>query len=288
MDILQSSYCSSSESEEEEELVEPVPIVPQAVLDKYSISPNIAKYQPGSEMNFVRGRWNTFAFIEMRTSTQQRALLNKTIACVNEKARLLGVEFEPLHQSEMGSPQPLHVSLSSNVEFSTRKELDLFPKMLSIELMQKFPLHFDVQFEPALKLFDNYDKSALFLTLNVSDSVKRRYLSKLSTIIQESIDCCSLEDNTKQRQQWNFVNAHMSIGKTSKTEMTKSYLHDIHGNSDQAELGFTEKFRMLNDVIDTVHLKNSELDQFSFRCHGLKVTKERANIWVPFGNSTTV
>lgn len=304
MELLQQNYCSSDSDGDSdiERNVDgdsdsysgkckkqlPLPPVPSQVLDKFYVAPNVDKYSPTTEMSFTRGMWNNFVFIELRPNSEQRNSLNKLLTVFNEKLQLLEtpkpiVQFQPLHITQLGSPLPLHISLSSNIQFSTKKEADMFVKMLSVEILQKFPIKFTFKFKPELQIYDNFNHSALFLTLDVSHEIKTRYLSKLSSIVQESIDCVCVEEKSPELEQWSYRNAHMSIGKSANSYITEQYLMQKDMSDEEtAKKAYYQRVQELNDIVQSIPVDRATTQSFEFECRGIKVTKQRENIWIPF------
>ncbi|SCV04540.1 LAMI_0H16952g1_1 [Lachancea mirantina] len=285
MELLQSNYTnnsssSGSEDENSGETIrsEPLP-KPFEVFDKYQITPNVKKYITNAEMNFTKGRWTSFVFIEFRNNATQRAALDKLLPRINELLRPVDVEFKSLYTSELGSPQPLHISLSSNIEFSTSAELDRFSRMLTVELRQKLTKGFDVAFGPQLRVHANSDKTALFLTMECVDTVRCNQISLISSVVHEAVDYCAAEEpNSKNMGKLDPALAHMSVGIDTTSRATRN--STLRGGSWSDFFGL--KLTEVNTALASLYLDADFLRMFQFHCGGVKITKQRANIWVPF------
>ena len=313
MEQLKRSYSSEEEEEEEEEVAHRQDIddhknaklsqtLSSKILDKYGIPPNVDKYyccegDKNPAMNFTRGLWTTFVFIEMRPSQHQRSLLDATLRTISEKLDREfppGLAFAPLQRSELGSPVPLHVSLSANIEFSTAQELDTFTKMLQIEVLQKFPAGpFQVSFKPHLRVYDNIERNALFLALDVAENVKTDRIAPLAAIIDESLDFCRRGPdenigngpNASQSPAWSFQNAHMSIARSNDNNISRAYNSERYSSpaaSTAAFQRYKDKIFHVNKALKSITLDPELIQALDFQCLGIKATKQRANLWIPF------
>ncbi|SCV00078.1 LAME_0G07382g1_1 [Lachancea meyersii CBS 8951] len=277
MDLLKDQYPSDNETEDSEN--EPVlQHLPDQVLDKFHISPNIGKYTQ-NEMNSVArlsatraAKWTSFAFIEMRPTVQQRRTLDELTLKLATKLQRPGLEFQPLHISDLGSPLPLHVSLSANVEFSTAAEVDAFAQMLQIEVLQRIAGPFDVAFEPCLKMYENAERDALFLALDLEPELKNGPLFQLWQAVRESLDFCRRSEhdqddsNAVSTRTWGHDRSHMSLAKSfcAKASYSSTIVDE------------------LNTVLADTPVDPAILDTLKFQCRGIKLTKQRSNLWIPF------
>ncbi|CUS25150.1 LAQU0S28e00584g1_1 [Lachancea quebecensis] len=300
MNHLKDLYCS--EEEDDEQLDEGLSAgLPSEILDKYCISPNVEKYEYalGSDMrgaNFAIGKWSSFVFIETRPSRRQQslldAILHKASARLGHTSTMLAPVFNPLHVSELGSPLPLHVSLTANLDFGSARELDTFAKMLQIEVLQNFPAGpLDITFAPRLRVYDNIEHSSLFLALEVAAHVKSRSISRLCTLITESLDFCRSHEPSQRdaarSSAWSFENAHMSIARCDNSAITRKYAHQCHLSpafSAAALRSYRQELANLNQLLESMPLESELLDELKFQCSGIKLTKERANVWAPFAS----
>ncbi|SCU90131.1 LADA_0F02014g1_1 [Lachancea dasiensis] len=261
--------------------------LPDQILDKYHISPNIEKYS-GEDMNTIARGWTSFAFVEMRPSHRQRLQIDSLVHTVGLQLRSeIGLEFQPLHISELGSPLPLHVSLGPNFSFQTSQELNAFAQMLQVETWQKMNAPFEVGFEPILQIYDNVDRNALFLALDVSQSVKNSHIRRLWTAVQESLDFSRRSDEcAASRCAWTFERSHMSIARA----FLKPPSIKAAGGHTSAERTLDAQYRrtieQLNMLLANRPVDRSVLDSLRFQCSGIKLTKQRSNLWIPFGSDT--
>lgn len=292
----------SSEEEDDKQLDEGLSAgLPSEILDKYCISPNVGKYEYAREsdmrgVNFAVGRWSSFVFIETRPSPRQQALLDAVLQGANKRlghvSSMLAPAFNPLHVSELGSPLPLHVSLTANFDFGSVRELDNFAKMLQVEMLQNFPAGpLEVTFSPRLRVYDNIEHSSLFLALDVAAEVKSRSISRLCTLISESLDFCRSHEPMKRDAErssaWSFENAHLSIARCDNSVITRKYAHQCHLSPTAATAAlrsYRQELANLNRLLESMPLESEVLDELKFQCSGIKLTKERANIWVPFAS----
>ncbi|KAL3237710.1 phosphoric diester hydrolase RNJ42_00697 [Nakaseomyces bracarensis] len=252
MDLLQ-GYTSESDTEESEiETVDELPPVPDIVSDKYSIPPNTFNFTEDIEsMRFTspfkikdfkanKGKWSSFLFIEYKPSLTERKILTQAITDFNSvnlsrNPNLQG--FQPLHVSTMGIATPLHISLSRNILFDDASERDQFYHSLRQKLAQ-MP-QFLVQFEQNLKVLTAREKSTLYLTLDLKDSVKKQYIVPIMDAIEQSLRETRISDPKSYIFDPEF--AHMSIAdiksaqepaieeyqpKHSRTSRVTSYIFD--------------------------------------------------------------
>ncbi|SCU87031.1 LAFA_0E04280g1_1 [Lachancea sp. 'fantastica'] len=307
MEFLKDQYPSDNESKDKEsdDTVD-LPALPSALLDKFHVSPNIEKLtaqshelqvqqQPMNSLAKISttqaAKWTSFAFLEMRPTVQQRRILDK-LTCeiaAQLQQRRGGLYFQPLHMSDLGSPLPLHVSLSANLEFGTAAEVDAFEQMLRIEVFQRIPGPFQVDFEPFLKVYENAAKDALFLALGVRNEQKNGPLRQLWQAVHESLDFCRRTDpdedlkncsNSRVQQPlWGHERSHMSISKAFV--QTNSTKNGGVAPFPESELS-TNQTEELNRALMTIPVDPQLLENLSFQCTGVKVTKQRSNVWIPF------
>lgn len=228
MDLLQGYSSESdletreSESESQLELESELPPVPETIIDRYSIPPNTLNFTENIEsMRFTspfkikdfqasKGKWSSFLFLEYNPSLAERNNLLYNITKFNEEnlANVPGLQkFEPLHISSLGVAAPLHISLSRNILFDDATERDQFYHSLSKRVAPMS--QFLVQFEDRLKILTAREKSTLYLTLDLAQSVKEQCISPIMAAIEESL----VETRLKTPRSYLFDSqyAHMSI-----------------------------------------------------------------------------
>lgn len=172
----------SSDSESD---LETFPELPDAILDKYHLTPSI-------NMNRVTG-FNSFVYLELRLSKSQRMNLTRMLAhfqaqCGNSDIDVLKrIKFEPLHMSPLGSPEPLHVSLSRGLEFRDSIQRDQFQRCLSARLGSSCLNPIDIEFEPKFQILDSRLKDRVFLTLPVLSSQRSHWFKSVCQVLWESL-----------------------------------------------------------------------------------------------------
>lgn len=234
MDLIKTNYSSSdsdSDSDTDNELerqLHPAPSLPRlptAILHKYHIEPHRAKYTTNmsvsSKINPNVKNWCTFLYYEWRPNRIERNILAKMVSQFNERcdSNNIGVtkriHFEPLHLSSLGSPLPLHISLSQNIHFTRESDRNAFYVSLSKRIQQSenlFP--FTMKFQPIFSILPSFLKESLFLTLAVDPAIKRNEIGYTHSIIQESLKEIFPQKNQSEIESMscNPSMVHMSIG----------------------------------------------------------------------------
>ncbi|EDO19325.1 hypothetical protein Kpol_1036p71 [Vanderwaltozyma polyspora DSM 70294] len=215
MDTIAANYISSSDSEVDSEPEQKrakisdsteelnkeanlkLPTVPSTVLDKYYVSPNILKYTEemsnlvGIKTGFRTGQFRSFIFLEWRPTSLQRQQLVKSINQFNEnltKTKGSNFRFDPLFISSLGSPEPLHVSLSKSIVCESITQRNLFYRELKKELQS-------VQIQPFTLTFTNKplvltakQDSSMFLCLEVNRSHRTKILKPIQDAISSALE----------------------------------------------------------------------------------------------------
>ncbi|CEP63207.1 phosphoric diester hydrolase LALA0_S07e04874g [Lachancea lanzarotensis] len=306
MELLEDQYPSDNESEEEVTTYTRIdlPALPSALLDKFHVSPNIEKFtqqQPHRpQMNHLFTRvpattqgvkWTSFAFIEMRPTLQQRQILDKVTCQIAGQMQRHGLSFQPLHMSDLGSPLPLHVSLSGNLEFGSAAEVDAFEHMLRIEVLQQMAGPFQVDFEPSLKVYENVGRNALFLALGVKSEQKNGVLRQLWQAVHESFDFCRRNDpagdnsvsthesdiSSRSQQSSGHERSHVSIARAFSFQ---GPVFDPNASTSVRQID------ELNRVLEATPIDPTLLQALTFECTGIKITKQRSNVWIGFPENT--
>ncbi|GAV55126.1 hypothetical protein ZYGR_0AS04490 [Zygosaccharomyces rouxii] len=182
MDRLREDY-GSSDSESD---IETLPELPDAVLDKYHLTPSV-------NMNRTATGFNSFVYLEWRPSKLQRMHLTRLLVqfqaqCSSSSIDVLKrLKLEPLHVSALGSPEPLHVSLSRSLEFRDSMQRDWFQQCLSARLASSRLDPIDIGFEPRFQMLDSRFKDRVFLTLPVLSSQRSHWFKSLYQVIWQSL-----------------------------------------------------------------------------------------------------
>lgn len=189
MDQLKANYNSSESDTSEEICQEPTPDfpkIPEAILDKYHLKPSV-----GGGMK-PQG-FTSFIYLEWRPNKTQRAQLLRVVNHFNKACRGSGIlslrrlRFEPLHLSALGSPEPLHISLTRTLQFSNELQRDLFHQSLAFNLVQSPIAPFEIDFEPSFQVLDSQFRDRMFLTVPVASKLKYQYFSILGNILKDSL-----------------------------------------------------------------------------------------------------
>lgn len=280
MELIKTSYSlSDSDSDSDNEVgtqLQPAPSLPRlptAILDKYHIEPNIAKYNTNmsfsSKVNSNVKNWCTFLYYEWRPNRIERSILAKMVSKFNETCRSnnIGVtkriHFEPLHLSSLGSPLPLHISLSQNIYFTRESDRNAFYESLSKRIQQSeniFP--FTMKFQPIFSILPSFLKDSLFLTLAVDPEIKSNEIECTCNIIQESLKEVFPQKSQSEIQSMscNPSMVHMSIGQALNVP------NDIMNN-----------WNMLSAQLPMNH----EGQSFEFQILSLKFDKNRQILSIP-------
>lgn len=216
MDLIREEYGSTDSESDRESL----PELPEALLDKYHLTPSV-------NMNrTVAGKFNSFVYLEWRPTKLDRMHLTHMLGefqkqCKNSDVEVLRkMKLEPLHVSSLGSPEPLHVSLSRSLEFRDGKQRDLFHECLSKRLASSQLNPIDIKFEPKFQVLDSRFKDRVFLTLPVVSSQRCRWFKSLCKIVWQSLrEVWPNEYNDKEIDEMvcDPESVHMSIGQSTGT-----------------------------------------------------------------------
>ena len=186
MDLLQEAYASSSEESDssESEQAERLPQIPSQVLDKFHITPSAPKdtmIKPSFKS------WVTFAYLEWRLTRQERVRLDRVVSKCNSiiKQHTGGkFTFRPTYWSELGSPSPLHVSLTSNITFAKPEIRDAFLSRVesSIDESDLAPFQVKLDNQP-LVIRSLANRGNFFLILNLEASLKQGHVGELTELL---------------------------------------------------------------------------------------------------------
>ena len=210
--------------------------VPDIVHSKYHIAPSIQKRRRTTEQSnkntsislslsemkspdcvsrfFTVGQWTSFVYFEWRPSSRDRLLLNRCINECNKLMKPLGLRFNPLYMTELGSPLPLHVSLSPNMRFKKQGERDLLYTRVVNELKISQMLRpFDLEFEPVLEVMgpSSFHRDVRFLVFKISKKQRETQIRELFDILNRCL--VGIEGYQDKFTFFRPEMAHLSIGR---------------------------------------------------------------------------
>ncbi|CAB4254819.1 similar to Saccharomyces cerevisiae YLR132C Essential protein of unknown function [Maudiozyma barnettii] len=263
MNLLKDSYNSSSE-EEINLATEELPIVPNSILNKYHIAPSTNidnnKMNRGSSSATL---WNTFIYLEWRPSVKDRRYLDKILRYYDNVMNQNGIrlKLDPLYWTELGSPCPLHISLSPNIRLRDVADRDrLFKRMeLAIERSKLTP--FEVKFDTVPKCVRSLtNPKSCFLTLPVNRTTRMGPITELFKMIEESEKGLNLDIPFDLK----IAMTHMSISQMNP------------------ENGTTLEMSTINEVIQR---NVSNFDIPSVTINSINIDKNRQSLSIRFPNN---
>lgn len=235
MDLIAANYAESSEGEsdsssdlkvqvkntqEEEEGVAVLPSLPTEILDKFHIAPNISKFTNemslASNFTIKKGFYSSFIYLEWRPTKLYRQLVFKHINDYNLAFKELhnthsNQQFVPLHMNELGSPLPLHVSLSQNLIFHSEAQRDSMLTALQTRISTQNIPTFAIEFEPSPIILSSHLNNAMFLTYSVQEEFKKTVLKQIQDAIHESLKEAFPNRNIEKKYELDNQSLHMSI-----------------------------------------------------------------------------
>lgn len=261
MNLFQNNYSSSSEDNSDDDKL---PVVPHSILDKYHIGPSIntADYNKDNSTMSVKfpakSFWNTFIYLEWRPTTRDRQQLFKLVTHYTEvfKRNGIPIKIKPLYWSDLGSPRPLHVSITSNISFNNVNNRDKLLERLQIEIQKSNIKPFEMTFNRKPKFMRSCSNPKVcFLVLDIETEIKKKYMIQLHRIIEK----CKKELNSKTLFNLDILQSHMSIAQVHFKHDTKSPDIDT-----------------LNQVIEDEPADNVEIP--SFEVNAVKFDKNRQSL----------
>ena len=176
-------------------------------------------------MNRAATGFNSFVYLEWRPSKLQRIHLTRVLVNFQAQCSGSGIEvlkrlkLEPLHVSALGSPEPLHVSLTRSLEFSDAMQRDRFQQSLSTRLAASQLSPIDIAFEPRFQVLDSRFKDRVFLTLPVLSSQRSHWFKFVYQVIWQSLREVwpNLNDKEIDEMLCPAESVHMSIAQTHGT-----------------------------------------------------------------------
>ena len=261
MNLFPDNYNSSSEDNSDDEKL---PAVPDSILDKYHIGPSINKKnsnQDNSSMNIkfpVKSFWNTFIYLEWRPTMRDRQQLFKLVTYYTDvfKRNKVPVKIKPLYWSDLGSPRPLHISITSNISFNNVNHRDKLLEKLQNEIENSNIKPFEMTFNEKPKFLRSYSNPTIyFLVLDIETEIKKNYIIHLHRIVEkcrEGLNCNILFN-------LDVLQSHMSIAEVHMKR--DSNLPDID---------------TLNQIIEDESASNVNIP--SFEVNAIKFDKNRQSL----------
>lgn len=276
MESIAANYSSSgseseSESErdsEQESALENrslLPRLPNAIIEKYHIGPDCTMKSVNAGTKF----WSTFIYLEWRPSRVERSVLSDMLMEFNSKCQKTNLSvhhdlvFKPLFLSSLGSPLPLHISLSQSITFASEQERDTLHRNLLRNVTESDNCHpFRITFESFYQILASPRSNALFLTLPVSSKLRKKQFSDL---------CCVIRDSFKE----------------TFPKITEKELQDISIKPEFTHMSFAQALNVQKRTMDYLALLQMELPMtnkhatFEFPISSLKFDKNRQVLSIP-------
>jgi len=132
----------------------------------------------------VEGNWPTHIYIEWFPSTSEHAILSKLVSRLDEANPSECKEIYSFLTSDLGTPLPLHVSLSRPISFSTEVK-DAFFTTLESAIRSSKIQPFDLLISD-LTWVQNFEGTRWFLVLKVRTSDKGSLENELNNLLHVS------------------------------------------------------------------------------------------------------
>ena len=169
-----------------------LPAIPESVISKYHITPNLQKYEQ-QDMNMTPF-WRSFVYCEWRPTPEVRRELQqiifkytKTFTEKNSSDPYQLAELSPLFLSNLGAPKPLHISLTRSLLFESEEQRHIFIREIRHGLQNNKFAPFKLEVSPHPKLYISERANALYLGLPISERSSRTRLSSLKPIIENAL-----------------------------------------------------------------------------------------------------
>ncbi|SMN20695.1 similar to Saccharomyces cerevisiae YLR132C Essential protein of unknown function [Maudiozyma saulgeensis] len=213
MDLLKDSYNSSSEESDVNSEENELPIIPTEILNKYHIAPstNTESNTMNYKSSLTTKIWNTFIYLEWRPNMKDRRTLDKLLDYYSGVMNQNGIHLkvEPLYWSDLGSPYPLHISLSPNIRIKDIIDRDKLFHRIESKLDKSHLKPFEVKFgNVPMCIRSMTNPKSCFFTLPIDTTTQVGPITDLVKIIEESKKGLNLETSFDL----NISMTHMSIG----------------------------------------------------------------------------
>lgn len=222
-----------------------LPAIPESVLSKYHIAPNLQKYEQ-QDMNMTPF-WRSFVYCEWRPTPEIRRELqqiifkyNKIFMKQNSTDPYQLAELSPLFLSNLGAPKPLHISLTRTLLFESEEQRHTFIQEIRRGLQNNKFQPFTLEVSPRPKLYMSEKANALFLGLPISKCSSSTHLSSFTPIIENALQKSGILNY--EQLIVSPSSFHMSIAMTS--------------HPSRATL---QNYQQLNEVTEAIMLINNEL-----------------------------
>ncbi|QHS74869.1 phosphoric diester hydrolase [Saccharomyces paradoxus] len=246
-----------------------LPEIPDSIILKYHITPNLQKYEH-QDMNISRF-WRSFTYFEWRPTPAIHRQLQKIICKYKETFMKQGytnpfqlADFDPLFISHLGAPKPLHISLTRSLLFETEEQRHIFIQEIRNGLQNHKIAPFTLQICPYPKLYISERANTLYLGLPVSEHSNRTQLSPFKMIIGKALQKSGIsnyQDLIVSRQC-----LHISIA--------------IASNPSKATL---KRYQLLNESIGALLLLDNEFTyQPELLVNSIYCDENRRSIRIPF------
>ncbi|CAI4035060.1 hypothetical protein SMKI_12G1980 [Saccharomyces mikatae IFO 1815] len=289
MEFISIDYSSSDGSDTESESVDEVeaqvenaeksnieeagctdlPAIPDSVISKYHITPNLQKYEL-QDMHIGRF-WRSFTYFEWRPTPAIRRQLQQIICEYKEtfmKQEYTNLsqlpDFDPLFISHLGAPKPLHISLTRSLLFETEEQRQTFIHEIHNGLQNHRISPFTLEICPYPKLYISEQANTLYLGLPVSGRCNRTHLSPFQTIIGEALQKSRIPDY--QELIVNLHSLHISIAVASKASQVT-----------------LKRYQQLNETMGALMLLNNKSAyQLELFVNSINCDENRHSIKIPF------
>ncbi|CAH00883.1 phosphoric diester hydrolase [Kluyveromyces lactis] len=194
MSLVSSVYLSDSEgsdieidgepiqNKEEEDRSSLLPNLPDQIIHKFNKPPVL---NPLNDRMYKApmGRNTCYMFLQLRLDSKQNRVLDMILNDVNSVMNMHHMtNFEPLHRGKLGTIKPLHVSLTSSLYFTDGAETATSVAQIKKEITTLKYKSIPISLAGNWRLYDNFDSSLTFLTLNLSKSSVRQLQPILDAI----------------------------------------------------------------------------------------------------------
>ncbi|CAI4047528.1 hypothetical protein SUVZ_12G1820 [Saccharomyces uvarum] len=246
-----------------------LPAIPDSVLSKYHITPNLKKYEQ-QDMNMTP-LWRSFVYCEWRPTPQVRRELqqiifkyNKIFMKHNSTDPYQLAELSPLFLSNLGAPKPLHISLTRTLRFESEEQRHTFVQEIRHGLKHNKFAPFTLEVSPHPKLYISERANALYLGLPISECSSSTHLSSFKPIIENALQKSGILNY--QKLIVTPCSFHISIAMTS--------------NPSRATL---QRYEQLNEVTEAIMLINNELTyQPAVLVNSIYCDENRHSTRIPF------
>ncbi|CDO93986.1 unnamed protein product [Kluyveromyces dobzhanskii CBS 2104] len=193
MSLVSAAYYSDSEegdSESDRELIEDkvqnhissLPDLPDKIINRFNKPPVLDHLNDRMYRSPV-SKTTCFMFFQVRLDSKQYQLLDIVLNDVNSVMNAYKLKnFEPLHRGKLGTIKPLHVSLTSSLNFANRADLNASIAQIKKDIAALKVKSIPISLSGNWCLYENFDASLSFLTLNLAQPSRRQLEPVLDAI----------------------------------------------------------------------------------------------------------